>query len=130
MGRSGRRTGCRLARRGTGRPPAGARRVTDHIDLLLLVLVVLAIGPRVRLPFLGHQAAGHGAIGPQVGTSATISSSRWPTRSTFVGLQWLPVDIAPTTTRRRQRKCEAEWCRCKKEDRQNRRRQRYSTAQH
>lgn len=84
---SGRRTGCRLPCSGAGRTPAGTWRITDHIDLLFLLLMlwllcVLPVGPRVRFPFLGHQAAGHGAIGPQVGTFVI---SRWPTR-TFVKL--------------------------------------------
>lgn len=110
MRRSGRRAGCCLPRCWARGTPTGTRGVTDHIDLFLLLLLrVLPIGPRVRLPFLGHQASGHGAIGPQVGTSDIVSG--WPTR-TFVdlGLQRPSPDIlAPTTpTRRREMKSAEE----------------------
>lgn len=108
MRRSGRRAGCRFSRSWTRGPPAGTRGVTDHIDLLLLLLLrVLPFGPRVCLPFFGHQATGHGAIGPQV---ETFEFSKQSTRTSVdLGLQLpLPDILAPTTPARRREMKSAE----------------------
>lgn len=83
MRRCGWRTGSGGPGGGTGGPPAGSGgRVADHVDFFLLLLLrqFRALRPRVRLPFLRHEATRHAAIakkrdGGGDGDSATATAS-------------------------------------------------------
>lgn len=63
--------------RGAGGPPAGRRRVPDHVDLLLFLLRRLRpLRPRIGLKLLRHETARHRANWSSTGWAASSSATQ------------------------------------------------------